>query len=374
MPSSTSVLGLSHVELLNGDNHHRWKVVIEDFLSAQGLWAYVQGRPRPEDAERGASPTEARKALERQQAWDDKNRQAVSVMLSSIESTRRSIIPDAIKGDARACWAAVAAKYGELSVYTVGRIRAQIHGVKYVDGASMHDHIAAFAETQRQLLGTSMAINDSTLAWLLIMSMPESFDALAAQVNYSSGQDKDGTFTFEKVSNAFLREEQRRLATAAEAARVQQTVAFYHRGQGSYRTSPPPSQPSQAGQQASRERATCSHCGRNGHLHTKCYILHPEQAPAGWTAPSARGRSVAEAGAVRQAALVSSGRVSLGPRNDFDAHGGVALVHVESAVDSALVAHVASTGAGRSVGASAPSGDKQRWLVDSAASAHYCLS
>jgi hypothetical protein len=148
-----------------------------------------------EGADDDTPSTEAGKTLERQRAWEDKNRQAAAIIYSSIEPSRRNVIIDAMKGDARACWAAVADKDGKLSVNVVGCIGAQVHGVEYAEDPSMNDHIGIFPETQCYLIGTSMAIGDSTLLCLLLMSVPQSFDSLVTQLDHSSGLDGDGHFT-----------------------------------------------------------------------------------------------------------------------------------------------------------------------------------
>ena len=319
----------SAVELLGADNWHTWKPAVEAKLRSRGLWAYVQGRPRPADADDDASTTETRRVTERQQAWEDKNSQAAGLIFSSIELTRQSVITEAIKDDARACWAAVEVEYGRQTVHQLGRIRSRVTGVKYVDGASMADHIALFYETRRQLHGSVMAINDSTLAWMLLNSVPESFDSLVTALNSTSGYPADGHFTFERIRNAFLTEEQRRRTAAAETARThQQLHAFYHGGQqGSSRTSAswPQSTATAGAQEAAQQRAACLHCGGTGHLLADCYILHPEQAPAGWTPSAARARFAAETASSQQAALISRGAESLGPRIDFN--NGFALLH-----------------------------------------------
>jgi hypothetical protein len=73
----------------------------------------------------------------------------LSVIHSSFESTRRSIITDAIKatrllgGGRSQVWRAL----GQFGVHSRTHPCAN-HGVRYVDGASMQDHVAAFAGTQ----------------------------------------------------------------------------------------------------------------------------------------------------------------------------------------------------------------------------------
>ena len=218
MSSTASQLG--RVELLGADNWHSWKNAMDASLRSQGLWAYVEGRARPEDAEVNATSEIKRKVRDRQQLWEDKNSQAAGFIYSSIEPTRQSIIGDVIKGDAHACWAAVVAEYGRQTVHQLGRIRSRVDGVKYVDGASMADHIALFYDTQRQLHGSGMAIGDTTLAWMLLNSMPSSFDSLVTALNSSSGYPADGHFTFERIRSAFLTEEQRRRTAAAECSGI----------------------------------------------------------------------------------------------------------------------------------------------------------
>ena len=360
----------SRLEPLGADNWHSWKNAMEASLRAQGLWAYVQGRVRPEDAEADASAETRRRTRVEQQVWEDKRSQAAGFIYSSIELTRQSVITDAIKDNARACWAAVAAQYGRLSVHQMGRIRSRVNDVKYVDGASMTDHIALFYETQRQLVGTIMEINDGTLAWMLLTSVPESFESLVTGLYSSGGYGTDGQFTFERIRSAFLMEEQRRRTAAAETTRTQQAaVALYHRGQqGGSRMSasaPLQSSPPAATQETSRQRATCTHCGGTGHLHTKCYILHPEQAPTGWRPPAARARFVADTANPQHAALISSdsSEIALVHTQSVlpDDDGGIALDHAASSCASPLISVSSPTASSSPV-----------WLVDSAASAHYC--
>ena len=87
----------------------------------------MQGRVRPEDAEADASVETRRRTRVEQQVWEDKRSQAAGFIYSNIELTRQSVITDAIKDDARACWAAVAAEYGRLSVHQMGRIPLARH-------------------------------------------------------------------------------------------------------------------------------------------------------------------------------------------------------------------------------------------------------
>ena len=367
--------------MLNSDNWHSWKRTAEASLRAQNLWGYVEGRVEPpEEAVPSASQQVRQKAREQRLQYDDKNSAAASFISSHIELTGQDIITDDIKGDPKACWAAVSQAYGRMTIHQLLRIRQSLNGVKYVDGASMQDHLAFFYETQRQLVGTGMAINDMSLAALLMFSVPASFESMLTSLSSSSGYEGDGLFTAQRIRSAFLNEDQRRRTAAAEAARTQETVALYHR-QASNRTAPSPPQqtPSAAatGAQETRPRATCTHCGGGGHLHTKCFILHPDQAPAGWRVSAARARWAAENVRPQQALIsIGSGTVSLGPRNDFDVDG-FALVHTLGCGSSgeAELAFVASTGATspRPAAASVSPGGRGRWEVDSAATFHYCL-
>ena len=237
----------SRLEPLGADNWHSWKNAMEASLRAQCLWAYVQGRVRPEDAEADASPETRRRTREEQQVWEDRNSQAAAFIYSSIELTRQSVITDAIKGDARACWAAVAAEYGRLSILQLGRIFSRVNDGKYVEGASLSDHIALFYEAQRQLVGSVMEINDATLAWMLLKSMPPSFDSLVTDLYSSGGYGTDGQFTFERIRSALLMGEQRRRTAATETSWTQQAVVLYHCGQqGGSRTSASPQSSSSA--------------------------------------------------------------------------------------------------------------------------------
>ena len=246
--------------------------------------------------------------------------------------------------------------------------RSRVIDVKYVDGASMTDHIALFHETQRQLVGTIMEINDGTLAWMLLTSVPESFESLVTGL-YSSGgygTDNQFTFTFERIRSAFLMEEQHRRTSAAETSRTQQAVALYHRGQqgGSRTSASPQSTSSAATQETPRQRHVHALRWHRPSAHN-CYILYPEQAPTGWRPPAARTRFVAETVNAEQATLVSSDSngialvhtQSVGLDND----GGIALDHAASTCASPVTTVLPLTASSSPVR-----------LVDSAAFAHYC--
>ena len=77
-------------------------------------------------------------------------------------------------------------------------------------------------------------------------------------------------------------EEQRRRTAAAETTRAQRPpspcTTAGNRAAPDVSVSTAAVESPAATQETRAGARTCTHCGGTGHLHTKCYILHPEQA------------------------------------------------------------------------------------------------
>src|ERR1044072_3192064 len=134
--------------------------------------------------------------------------------------------------------------------------------LKYKDGFSVAEHISSFQNLVNQLTTIEIKLPDELLAFLLLSSLPDSWETLVVSLSNST----IGNMTFDIVKEALLNEEIRRKGNnMASSSTHTEALVVESRGGSQHRNSHKSNDRSKSrghsrGESRSRKDIRCYHC------------------------------------------------------------------------------------------------------------------
>ena len=194
MDSSPSTLYC--IEPLKGaENYASWKLKLEDILTEQGLWDYV-------NSDANLSPTAAE---DDKTKWHKKDRSALSAIRLCV--TNQCMVYVASATTAKEVWDTLKEMYQEHSPIGIILVRRKLFQARCDESKSIETHIREMRGYQQGLVTLSKKLSEKDFAITLLTSLPDTWDAFISTID---------TTTLESVRNC--------TATMLSATRCQTRV------------------------------------------------------------------------------------------------------------------------------------------------------
>lgn len=239
------------IDKLSKENYHSWKQKILLVLSLRDLDDQIN-TTRPDDDTAAA-------------AWDKKDRKARATIGLTISDELLENVRE-VK-TAAAMWLTIRNVFERHTLLNKLSARRKFYSAT----KSEDESVLQFANRIRQLTSTlkSMGVNidESEMAMAFLCGLPEPYDPLISALDAIGTEE--GDLEFEHVTSRVLQEEQRIGFRIAEATSKSETKALTVSCQGSCVNC----------NVATNSRPKCSHCGKLGHTHEKCWKKHPHLNP-----------------------------------------------------------------------------------------------
>jgi hypothetical protein len=228
-------------------------------------------------------------------------------------------------------WSAVCGKYEEATRANRTALRRHLQQLRYRDGDDMDKYLNSFRKAASELSSIGATMSDDDLTDMLLCSLPKSFDTLI-QTTQESSNNATFTITCNRVTAEARRQ---KLRLSEEGSSAEASTAFYSRQDGNAAAE------GKSNRGAQGDRPRCDHCGRLGHAADRCWMKHPELRPNRFK------RKDNEQGTAGDS-----------KRNKVGQNGDKSQITLYTAVSNATMSKL-------TLGEIA-------WIVDSAATAHFC--
>ena len=330
-PSSTP----SPIRLLSTTNWYLWRPEMEMQLQMAGLWGHVSGSTRqPVVDEDHPDPS----AVKEETRWIEREGKARATILYGCEPVLRHKVSASTKDLTVAnMWSAMQSKYSKPNRAVMATVKFAMSIKACPEGSDVVAHAAWLQRENDKLIGSRMEFDDFNLALHLLATLPPSYTSF--RQSFISRADED--FTFDAVYAALV-EEQSTEQLSASYARLST------RGR----------EPSAAVTAMATTATAGKHCkvhGFGGHSDAECKV---QQGGKQGSQSSSKGKRYP-----KESANSSTANERATSDSDEDA-----FVVIECP-DGALSATSATTPAPSRAHAT-----DTTWMVDSAATHHFCIS
>jgi hypothetical protein len=159
-------------------------------------------------------------------------------------------------------WTSICQKHEEAVRANKVALRSELQTLQYKDGEEMQKFLNTFHDLSHKLAGVDEEIRDTELINMLLAAMPISFHPLITSLRILSH-----SLPLQSVCNQLLAEAQYQARQRSKAP-VAESAFLMKDDEG------------KAGQgNKGRKRLRCDHCGRLGHPEETCWQKHPELMP-----------------------------------------------------------------------------------------------
>ena len=170
MDSSPSTL--YRIEPLKGaENYASWKLKLEDILTEQGLWDYVNG-----DA--NLSPTAAE---DDKTKWCKKDRLALSAICLHVADQCMVYVASATT--AKEAWDTLKEMYQERGPIGIILVRRKLFQARCDESKSIETHIREMRGYQQELATLGEKLSEKDFAITLLTSLPDTWDAFISTID-----------------------------------------------------------------------------------------------------------------------------------------------------------------------------------------------
>ena len=239
---------------LNNSNWVTWKPRMEDILYCKDLHEPIEGaKARPEtmsDAE-----------------WTKMNRKAIGNIRQWVDDSVFHHVSN--ETEAHSLWEKLESLFEKKTAAKKAFLIKELINMKYKDGLSVTEHLNNFQNLINQLATMKMTIDSEWQAFLLLGSLPDSWETFVVTVSNSA---PTGVLTIDSVKDSMFNEETRRKVSGTESSQVHVTE---NRGRSKSRG--PKGHGMNTNRSRSRFRGKCHHCGKEGHMKRHCRAWKREQ-------------------------------------------------------------------------------------------------
>src|SRR3984957_14053646 len=248
----TSSSSLYAIDKLNSTNFSAWKFRMQMILIDRGLWEYVDGsQPAPV---LGADTNEAAQA--KLVEWKKKDNCAMAQIALTVGNTELVHVKGA--KSSREAWLKLCSAFEAKGLASKVFLRRKFFSIQMPEGISMQAHINNVKELAEQLEAIGATLTDSDIAMTLLSSLPE--EEYGSLVTALEARPSD-ELTTDFVIARLLAEEKRRQESFKAKVYSSAESAFI----GNY---------NQGGSTNRRSTQKCGFCKRTNHTEEKCYRKH----------------------------------------------------------------------------------------------------
>lgn len=215
-------------------------------LIDRGLWEIVNGSEVPPVSD-GSEAAKTRLA-----DWKKKDNCAMAQIALTIGNTELVHIKGA--KSAHEAWTKICSVYEAKGLATKIFLRRKFFNIKFRENDSMQAHINNVREIADQLDAIGAPVNDSDIAMTLLCSLPEQYDSLTVALESRPSNE----LTFEFVASRLLAEEKRRQESFNVKVNGTTEAAFL----------------GTSSQNEKRNIKRCSFCKQLRHTEQNCYRKH----------------------------------------------------------------------------------------------------
>ena len=247
---STSV----KIEQLKESNYHAWKIRIQHVLTLKGLKKYIEEGP-PSDSDELNS-------------WIEKDLKAQAIIGLTLSDELLENVREV--SSAKEMWAAIKNVFERHTLLNKLSARRKF----YTALKSETESVLKFANRIRQLAATlktmRVEISESEMAMALLNGLPDEYNALISALDALDSEETQ--LKWEHVKARVLQEEQRICMRNDSAIKKSEKSALF--SQQNFQ------QPGNCKNCAtSKSRPSCDHCGKAGHISSKCWKKFPHLNP-----------------------------------------------------------------------------------------------
>lgn len=183
-----------------------WETQMEDLLWEAKLWPYVSGKnARPTVGENETVTTGKQAALD---TWDEKDRTALSAIRLRVSKRVIKLIRN-VK-TSREAWEKLRKNFEAKGLGKIIEIRRKLAAARFSDGEDLDEWLQQMIEWREDLTSLGRNVPDDEFSIMLLVALPESWQAFAASFRDDEIADAD------KVQGR-IREHARRLQTSDTA-------------------------------------------------------------------------------------------------------------------------------------------------------------
>jgi hypothetical protein len=242
------------IEKFNGTDFAYWKMQIEDILYGKDLHQPLLGE-QPDDMY--------------DSEWALLDRKALAVIRLSLS---KSVAHNVVKEKTTmGLMAALSSMYEKPSANNKVHLMKKLFNLKMAEGTSVAHHLNEFNTITNQLSSVEIDFDDEIRVLIVLVSLPNSWEAVRMAVSNSAGKSK---LSYEDVRDLILSEEVRRRDTG-EASCSSATLNLETQGRGQDRNSGQGRSNSRKGRSKSRfgQQLECWNYGKTGHFKKNCREL-----------------------------------------------------------------------------------------------------
>ena len=200
---------------LNGTNYASWSGHMKSALQSKYLWLIVTGEEDcPPEAAADAKDTEKRTARKEKLEWKLRDQAAMGNMKGACENSQLPFVERESITSAKAMWNELKKIHQtSLSKINVHYMFEELYTKKYVDGASMDEHIASLLDLGHRIHSAGEKLEDIHLARAMILSLPKTPSWELVKIPLFEMT----TFTSDLVSTRLMQEANRRAKEKSES-------------------------------------------------------------------------------------------------------------------------------------------------------------
>lgn len=181
-------------EKFNGQNFHTWQIKVKMALIERDLWKVVNGsEPKPLEND------------DLQSKWEQKDAKAFSIIVLSIADSQISHVSSA--GSSTDAWERLTTTFGQRNAVSRMFLKKSFYKIQMTGDGSVAAHVNNVRAMMDQLAGAGAAVSEEEAVFVLLSSMPESYDHIVATI---VGQSN---VTLADATVGLIQEETRRKAS-----------------------------------------------------------------------------------------------------------------------------------------------------------------
>ena len=231
----------------DGSDYAQWNFCTQLILESRGLWNVVTGvTPKPNQV---VDPTGY-------EEWCQKDRDAKIQITLSLKKGPFNIIASATT--TRDCWNKLANRFHGVGEQRIAYLMEELFHGTLSETEGLEPQINKLLQAARNLDSLEIALADNVLAFVIIMSLPESMSTLKT-ILYNT---RKGNLTYNGVVHQILNDEQCRIHTSGLT-----TTAFFAKA----------AKHGQLKLKSDKAPKHCSHCDICGHDVSECRKLKRQQ-------------------------------------------------------------------------------------------------